>query len=71
MVTLPSELFKFATITPLQDQVARLDVCGKCHTKTLVHRITNEIGRCMQCTKCLTVWILDCSSPNTRASHEP
>ena len=55
-----SELLKmhFCIFTPLEEQAVRLGVCSKCHKKTLAHRITNELGKCMQCTGCLRVFIL-------------
>lgn len=48
---------KFAIMTPLQERVTGLGVCSKCHTKTLAEKCSNEAGRWLQCSKCLTVFV--------------
>jgi hypothetical protein len=49
---------KFSVMGPLTEQVVALKVCGKCHTKTLVERCSNDLGVWMQCTACTTVYCL-------------
>lgn len=56
---LPSELFKLATITPLQAQVTKLGVCPNCHKKRLRHVHSCEQFSSWQCTKCLHIYMLE------------
>lgn len=50
---------RFAVLTPLQDRVANLGVCPKCHAKTL--ELKHVGGGCdwHQCRKCITVFALE------------
>lgn len=50
---------RLALSTPLEDQVANLGVCPKCHTKTL--ELKHVGGACdwHQCSKCRTVFALE------------
>lgn len=53
-----SDLFKCAIMSPLEEQTAELSVCAKCHKRTLTEKVSNEMGRWMQCSRCLTVYLL-------------
>lgn len=51
-------LVKLATMTPLQQTVAELDCCPKCHAKTLAEKHEGAGMRFLQCAKCLHVYVL-------------
>lgn len=59
------DFLKFSTLKPLQEQAAQLGICPNCHKKTLTHRVTNELGRCMQCTGCTNIYVLPALQPRS------
>jgi ribosomal protein L37AE/L43A len=52
-------LFSVAMYSHLQQQAVALMVCPRCHSKTLIDRITNDLGRWLQCTKCNDIYLVD------------
>ena len=46
------------TMTPLQERVYGMNVCVRCHTKTMQDIHTAEGMRWMQCATCKTVAVL-------------
>lgn len=62
-----SEILKFKTTSPLQEQLAKIGVCPSCKTKRIVKRYENEEFIAKQCTKCMNIFILmndDTNDPN-------
>lgn len=61
-----SDLIKTALMHQLQERVAGLGICPRCHSKTLwtAHEALDMSFE--QCEKCLTVYVLPHS--NTKAS---
>ena len=55
-----SDRFKLALMTQLQQRVAEMGVCPKCHAKTLRLRHETLGMEFEQCDKCLTVFVLPC-----------
>ena len=53
-----NELFKLAAMSPLAEQVAELNVCPKCHTRTLEEKHSDDFFRAFQCSACGHVWML-------------
>lgn len=56
---MPSEFLKTVVITPLQNAVASLNICPKCHKKTLESRYECEHFKALQCSICNTIYMLD------------
>lgn len=50
---------RFTVATPLQLQVAALGICPRCHAKTLIDKITNDLGRWLQCTHCNDIYLVE------------
>ena len=52
---------RFESISLLQEQVTALNICSKCHTKTLIEKYKNENVTAYQCSSCLTAYLFKSS----------
>ena len=55
-----SDFIKLALMNELQQRVAGIGVCPRCHTKTLRLRHETLGMEFEQCESCLTVYVLPC-----------
>ena len=49
----------FVTMSPLEGQAVALDICSRCHTKTLRTVVESADCTAKQCAKCLRVFFVE------------